>query len=158
MLSGSRSSDWLQSLITPDYTLREIEDAELMQESLTAASLGNEQQAFVVGARRWKVKEDCWLSHTVNILKNLRSVTGSFLWSTGSLSGLSKVSRKRHILLFGPCWAACGILVPWPVIKPMPCDVEAKSLNHRNTRKVPKTHILERFWGWQNLSVKHHFP
>ena len=60
MLSGSKSSDWLQSLITPDYTLREIENAELMQESLTAASLGNEQEAFLVGARRWKLKEDCW--------------------------------------------------------------------------------------------------
>ena len=49
-LSGSRSSDWLQSLITPDYTWREIEDAELMQESLTTACLGNAQQTFVVGA------------------------------------------------------------------------------------------------------------
>ena len=30
---------------------------------------------------------------------------------------------------FGPCFAACGILVPWPGIEPMPPAVEAWSLN-----------------------------
>ena len=33
--------------------------------------------------------------------------------------------------------AACGILVPWPGIKPMPPAVEARSLNHWTAREVP---------------------
>ena len=32
---------------------------------------------------------------------------------------------------------ACGILVPWPGIKPVPPAMEAQSLNHWTDREVP---------------------
>ena len=37
-------------------------------------------------------------------------------------------------------YAACGILVPQPGIKPMSPAMEAQSLNHWTTREVP--HLL----------------
>ena len=65
--------------------MREIEDAELIQESLTPACLGNGQQTFVVGAHRWKIKKDIWWGHTVTILKYL-SVAACFLWQQEDFS------------------------------------------------------------------------
>ena len=41
------------------------------------------------------------------------------------------------IFFFWPHHAACGILVPWPGIKPMPPAVEVRSLNHWTTWEVP---------------------
>ena len=38
---------------------------------------------------------------------------------------------------FWPHCMACGILVPWPGIKPAPLALEAQSLNHWTTREVP---------------------
>ena len=38
-------------------------------------------------------------------------------------------------LSFWPCCAECGILVPWPGIKPMSPALEAWSLNHWTARK-----------------------
>ena len=40
-------------------------------------------------------------------------------------------------LIFWPCPAACGILVPRPGMQPEPPAVEAWSLNHWTTREVP---------------------
>ena len=40
-------------------------------------------------------------------------------------------------LIFWSCCMACGILVPWPRIEPVPLAVEARSLNHWTTREVP---------------------
>ena len=37
---------------------------------------------------------------------------------------------------------ACGILVPWPGIKPVPPAMEAQSLNHWTTREVPNLSVL----------------
>ena len=43
-----------------------------------------------------------------------------------------------HVFIyFGPCQAVCGILVPWPGIKPIPPVVEAWNLNYWTTRGVP---------------------
>ena len=39
--------------------------------------------------------------------------------------------------MFWPRLAACGILVPWPEIEPVPPTLEAWSLNHWTTREVP---------------------
>ena len=36
-----------------------------------------------------------------------------------------------------PRFAACGILLPQPGIKPMPFALEAQGLNHWTTREVP---------------------
>ena len=46
--------------------------------------------------------------------------------------------------------ATCGILVPWPGIKPLPLTVEAQSLNHWTAREVPLffcwAHVVSLFW------------
>ena len=39
-------------------------------------------------------------------------------------------------------WEACGILAPWPGIKPAPPALEVQSLNHQTTREVPKIHWI----------------
>ena len=39
-------------------------------------------------------------------------------------------------LTFWLCSGACGILVPWPGIKPVPPAVEVQSLNHWTTREA----------------------
>ena len=39
-------------------------------------------------------------------------------------------------------WAAFGILVPWPGIRPVPPAVEARILNQWTTREVPKLEFL----------------
>ena len=41
------------------------------------------------------------------------------------------------IILIWPCWAACGILVPWTGIEPMTLVLEAQSFNCCTTREVP---------------------
>ena len=45
--------------------------------------------------------------------------------------------KGRHFFEF----MVCRILIPWPGIKPAPPALEARSLNHWNTRGVPR--ILE---------------
>ena len=42
-----------------------------------------------------------------------------------------------YFLLFCPHCSACGILVPWPGIKPMPPELGAQCLNHWTTSEVP---------------------
>ena len=39
--------------------------------------------------------------------------------------------------LYLPCHAACGILIPWPGIEPIPPALEAWSLNHWTPGKSP---------------------
>ena len=39
-------------------------------------------------------------------------------------------------LVFWPCRAACGILVPQPGIEPVPAVLVAQSLNHWTAREV----------------------
>ena len=49
-------------------------------------------------------------------------------------------SSLFFLFIFNFFWlhhAACGILVPWPGIEPMPLAVEAWSLTHWTTREVP---------------------
>ena len=48
-----------------------------------------------------------------------------------------------YLLLFWLHCAACGIIVPQPVIEPMPLDVEAWSLNHWTASKVPIWYLLD---------------
>ena len=38
--------------------------------------------------------------------------------------------------MFWPCHGTCGILVPQPGIKPIPCAVEVQSPNHWTTREA----------------------
>ena len=63
------------------------------------------------------------------------------------------LSWLRHV--------ACGILVPQPGIKPTPPAVEARSLNHRTTREVPRLciqlqrHVLYCLHGL-NVVIKWH--
>ena len=45
--------------------------------------------------------------------------------------------------IFFPCLAACGILVPWPGIKPMPPALGAWNFSHWTIREVP---VISGFW------------
>ena len=49
-----------------------------------------------------------------------------------------KEIRTQRILLGGPTCAACGILVPLPVIEPGPFTVRMQSPNHWTTREFRK--------------------
>ena len=58
--------------------------------------------------------------------------------------------KKRYIWSFflffwggGLCHTACGILVPWPGIEPVPPALEVQSLNHWTTREVPGHSLLK---------------
>ena len=61
--------------------------------------------------------------------------------------------RISFSFFFLPHWEACGNLIPWPGIKPMPLAVEAQSLNHWKVsrtslspgRSSGKTHGMS---GW----------
>ena len=44
---------------------------------------------------------------------------------------------RKAFFFFLQCHLACGILVPWPGIKPTPPALEAQSLNHWTNREVP---------------------
>ena len=53
------------------------------------------------------------------------------------------------------CCTACGILVPWPGIKPAPSALEAQNLTHGTAREVPNPRILKWprwFWSLMNSS------
>ena len=47
------------------------------------------------------------------------------------------------IFIFGSA-AACGTLVPWLGIEPVPPAVEVRSLNHWTAREVPQTHLSKK--------------
>ena len=47
-----------------------------------------------------------------------------------------------YFIIFWPCHTACGILVPWPGVEPLPPAVEAWSPNHWTTREAPRTSLL----------------
>ena len=54
------------------------------------------------------------------------------------------VFKKNLLLLFlpfGPYCVACGILVPWPGIKPMTPALAAQSLNHWTTREIYRIYV-----------------
>ena len=48
---------------------------------------------------------------------------------------------------------ACGILVPWPGIEPVPPAVEVQSLNYWTTREVPQIFLSLMPWTWQGLNI-----
>ena len=47
------------------------------------------------------------------------------------------------IIVFWPCCMACGILAPWPGIKPKSLILAALYLNHWTTREVPTYSSLD---------------
>ena len=49
------------------------------------------------------------------------------------------------ILIYFNIFLACGILVPWPGIEPMPPALAAWSLNHWSTREFPCLKIINNF-------------
>ena len=54
------------------------------------------------------------------------------------LNELSFLNFILNFKIFWPCRAACGILVPWPGMEPVPPAVEARSPNHWTIREVPE--------------------
>ena len=55
------------------------------------------------------------------------------------------------LLSFWLHWVACGILLPWPGIKPMPLAVEARTPNHWTTREGPVALLLYSTIHWQMM-------
>ena len=72
----------------------------------------------------------------------------SYLFSLLILLALNPVvsflflSLLLFFVFFWPWHMACGILVPWPGIEPASPAVEAQTLNHWTTSKVPSFFIL----------------
>lgn len=72
----------------------------------------------------------------------------SYLFSLLILLALNPVvsflflSLLLVFVFFWPWHMACGILVPWPGIEPASPAVEAQTLNHWTTSKVPSFFIL----------------
>ena len=48
------------------------------------------------------------------------------------------IARNSFFVVVWPHHAACGILIPQPVIKTVPPAVETRSLNHWTAREVPE--------------------
>ena len=67
--------------------------------------------------------------------------------SPGFLPG--EPHRQRSLASYSPCGlcVACGILVPWPGMKPMPPALAVWSLNHWIAKKVP--------WFYEIVWPKH---
>ena len=78
--------------------------------------------------------------------RDLGSIPGSRRSLGGGHSNLLQYSFFffffLNIYLFGR--TACGILVPWPGIKPISSALEAWSFNHWTTREVPTPVFLPR--------------
>ena len=51
------------------------------------------------------------------------------------------------LLLFWPHCVACGILVPWPGIEPVPPALEAWSPSHWTAREFPTIFVMQDFPG-----------
>ena len=67
-------------------------------------------------------------------------VTGLFHLASCLQSTLMQHISKYPSLfppIFWPCHGACGILVPWPGVKPEPPAVKAQSLKNWTAREVP---------------------
>ena len=66
-----------------------------------------------------------------------------YCWATGEAQSCAIITKGiRVCFLFSFGCAACGILVPWPGIKPVPFALEAQSLNHWTTREIPLRIVL----------------
>ena len=52
-----------------------------------------------------------------------------------------------HVFIYSwPCQTICGILDPWPDIKPIPPVVEAWNLNYWTTRGIPNHSCFSPLW------------
>ena len=58
------------------------------------------------------------------------------------------------VFFFWLCCVACGILVPWPGIKPMPPTVESESLNHWIARDVLEIFEVLKTHYWKNVQTR----
>ena len=81
-----------------------------------------------------------WLHLKHKITLSLKLYSFGF-WVNSFLELLESVvsSLSFHLFFFFNwlCHVACGILVPWPGIEPMPPAMEAWNLNHWTIREVP---------------------
>ena len=83
------------------------------------------------------------------------SLAGRFL-TIGPTREVPEISFyvKPSNSCFCVCWlccVACGILVPWPGIKPVPPTVEAESLNHWIARDVLEIFEVLKTHYWKNV-------
>jgi len=68
----------------------------------------------------------------------------------------ASIDSFLFLFFFCQCHLACGILVAWPGIEPMPPTVEARSLNHWASRKSPE--VLLSFGGKDKKAKMTHHP
>ena len=104
-----------------------------------------------------------WIYCICHTLPALMAMTGPGLavhclqWSEADDTNLFFFFKNLKFLCFWPHFTACGILVPWPEIEPIPPALEAQSLNHWTAREVPNLlsslGLLEGVW----LALFSHF-
>ena len=88
---------------------------------------------------RMKTKKEKWGQRKIT---KVNSTLIQNRWS----NDLEDINAKQYSPPppFWLCHPACGILVLWPGIEPMPPAMEVWSLNHWTAREVPL--LLQ--WGW----------
>ena len=58
------------------------------------------------------------------------------------------------LLLFWPCSMTCGILVPWPGIKPVPLALEVWILNHWTTKEITGYYFWDQNFIYMKITIK----
>ena len=84
------------------------------------------------------------MSTDVHAYQNCQCDLFNFLWRELKFSlNLSSLPVEASFLfVLWWCHGACGILVPWPGIKPESSVAQAESLNHCTTRQFPESRFL----------------
>ena len=78
-------------------------------------------------------------------LPEKRAVTGVPM-GPRSISSLRASQMWTESVFFWPHSAACGILIPWPGIEPVPLVLQEQSLNHWTSREVLGLVRWNRVW------------
>ena len=87
-------------------------------------------------------KEACHIRQSTNHRPKVREncpregLLQGFPWAPGPCPPSGPVKCEQNLFFFWPCSAACGILVPWPGIEPVPFALQEQSLNHWTSREV----------------------
>ena len=84
------------------------------------------------------------MSIEVHAYQNCQCDSFNFFWGELKFSlNLSSLPIEASFLfVLWLCHGACGILVPWPGIKPESSVAKAESLNHCTTREFPESRFL----------------
>ena len=89
------------------------------------------------------------MSTEVHACQNCQCDSFNFFWRERKFSlNLSSLPVEASFLfVLWWCHGACGILVPWPGIKPESSVAKAGSLNHCTTREFPESRFLNQLFN-----------